>query len=66
MELDDFKAAWQVLDARLAKQGALQFELLREQKLQQAHRNLRPLLIGMLLQGLLGVFLVLLGIGCWK
>ena len=66
MELDDFKAAWQVLDARLAKQGALQFELLREQKLQQARRNLRPLLIGMLLQGLLGVFLVLLGIGCWK
>ena len=41
MELDDFKAAWQVLDARLAKQGALQFELLREQKLQQARRNLR-------------------------
>lgn len=66
MELDDFKAAWQLLDARLAKQGALQFELLREQKLQQARRNLRPLLIGMLLQGLLGVFLVLLGIGCWK
>ena len=66
MELDDFKSAWQVLDARLAKQGALQFELLREQKLQQARRNLRPLLIGMLLQGLLGVFLVLLGIGCWK
>ena len=32
MELDDFKAAWQLLDARLAKQGALQFELLREQK----------------------------------
>ena len=66
MELDDLKSAWQSLDARLTRQGQLQFELLREQKLQQARRNLRPLLIGMLLQGLLGLFLVVLGVGCWK
>ena len=66
MELDDFKSAWKILDARLAQQHRLQFELLRERKSDQARRNLRPLLIGMLLQGALGLFLVLLGVGCWK
>ena len=66
MELDDFKSAWQALDARLGQQHALQLELLRGQKQAQARRHLRPLLFGMLLQGLLGVGLVLLGVGCWR
>ena len=66
MELDDFKAAWQTLDARLARQDALQLELLRGQKQAQARRNLRPLVVGMMLQGLLGLGLVLLGVGCWR
>ena len=66
MELDDFKAAWQTLDARLARQDALQLELLRGQKQAQARRHLRPLLFGMALQALLGIGLVLLGVGCWR
>lgn len=66
MELDDLKSAWQSLDARLARQNHLQLELLRDRKLTQARRNLRPLLIGMLLQAALGLFLVGLGVGCWK
>ena len=66
MELDDFKAAWQTLDARLAQQNRLQLELLRERKTDQARRHLRPLVFGMLLQGLLGIGLVLLGVGCWR
>lgn len=66
MELDDFKAAWQTLDARLARQDALQLELLRGQKQLQARRDLRPLLFGTALQGLLGIGLVLLGVGCWR
>ena len=66
MELDDFKAAWQTLDARLAQQNRLQLELLRGQKQAQARRHLRPLVIGMLVQGLLGLGLVLLGVGCWR
>ena len=66
MELDDFKAAWQTLDARLARQDALQLELLRGQKQVQARRHLRPLLFGMALQALLGLGLVLLGVGCWR
>lgn len=66
MELDDLKAAWQSLDARLARQDALQLELLRGQKQAQARRHLRPLLVGMVLQALLGLGLVLLGVGCWR
>ncbi|QNN68994.1 hypothetical protein [Thermomonas carbonis] len=65
MDLDDIKSAWQTLDARLARQDALQLELLRGQKQAQARRNLRPLLFGMALQAMLGIGLVLLGVGCW-
>lgn len=66
MDLDDLKSAWQTLDARLASQGAVQLKLLRGQKQLQSRRNLRPLLVGMLLQGLLGIGLILLGVGCWR
>ena len=66
MELDDLKSAWQSLDARLALQNRLQLELLHERRLDRARRNLRPLLFGMGLQAALGLFLVLLGIACWK
>ena len=66
MELDDIKSAWQALDARLARQDALQLELLRGQKQAQARRNLRPLVFGMALQAVLGLGLVLLGVGCWR
>lgn len=66
MELDDLKSAWQSLDARLARQNDLQLELLHERRIDRARRNLRPLLFGMLLQGLLGISLILLGIACWK
>ena len=66
MELDDIKSAWQELDARMARQHALQLELLRGQKQVQARRQLRPLLFGMAVQALLGIGLVLLGVGCWR
>lgn len=65
MELDDFKSAWQALDARSARHDRLQLELLREHRLDQARRNLRPLHVGLLLQLLLGIGLVALGVACW-
>lgn len=65
MELDDLKAAWQTLDARLSRQHQLQFELLRERKLDTARRGLRGLVVGQWLQLLLGVGLILLGVACW-
>lgn len=66
MELDDFKSAWQALDARLERHDRLQVELLRERRMDQARRNLRPLHIGLLFQALLGLGLVVLGVACWK
>lgn len=65
MELDDLKSAWHTLDARLAQQNRLQLELLRDRKRDQARRNLRPLLLGMGLQLLLGIALIVLGVACW-
>ena len=55
MEPDDLKTTWQALNARLAQQNRLQLELLREQRVNRARRNLRPLHIGMALQFLLGI-----------
>lgn len=66
MELDDFKAAWKTLDARLLQQNRLQFELLRERRLDQARRNLRPLIYGQGMQILLGIGLIVLGVACWS
>lgn len=66
MEIDDFKSAWQALDARLERHERLQLDLLRERRMDQTRRNLRPLHIGLLFQALLGLGLVVLGVACWK
>lgn len=65
MELDDLKQAWQALDRRLARQQELQWQLLREQRLQHVRRRLRPLLWSQWLQLLLGIGLIVLGVACW-
>lgn len=66
MELDELKQAWQTLGRQLERQDAIQFQLLRDRKLERARRSLRPLFWGQLLQMLLGIGLVLLGIACWS
>lgn len=65
MELDDLKSAWQSLDRRLQLDNALRLEDLRERRLDRARGNLRPLLLGMVLQALLGIGLIVLGVACW-
>lgn len=66
MELDELKQAWQTLGRQLERQDAMQFQLLRDRKLEHARRSLRPLVWGQLLQMLLGLGLVLLGVACWS
>src|SRR5690606_7958982 len=66
MELDELKQAWQTLGRQLERQDAMQFQLLRDRKLEHARRSLRPLFWGQLLQMLLGLGLVLLGVACWS
>lgn len=65
MELDDLKQAWQALGRQMERQQALNLQLLRESRLERTRRGLRPLVIGQLLQLLLGVALVVLGVACW-
>jgi hypothetical protein len=65
LELDDLRQAWQSLGRQMERQQALNLQLLRETRLERARRGLRPLVIGQLLQLLLGVALVVLGVACW-
>jgi hypothetical protein len=65
MELDDLKHAWQTLDRRLQQQNTLQFELLREKRVDKMKSRLRPLFWGQIASILFGVCMVLLGIHVW-
>ncbi len=65
MELDDFKQAWQTLDARLERQNAINLRLYTDGKLDKARAGLRPLVWGHLLQMLFGVLLMLLAGSYW-
>ncbi|MCY7353748.1 MAG: serine/threonine protein kinase [Lysobacter sp.] len=65
MELDDFKQAWQTLDARLERQNALNLRLYTDGKLEKARSGLRPLVWGQALQMVFGVLLMLLAGSFW-
>ena len=66
MELDDFKAAWKTLDARLARDTQLNLQLLRDRRLDQARSSLHPLVWGHVLQMGLGLACILLGALLWS
>ena len=65
MELDELKQAWQTLDRHLARQHDLQWQLLRDRKLDKVRGHLRPLFWWQAVQVLLGIGLILLGVACW-
>ena len=65
MEPDDLKAAWQSLEARMARSDQVQLALLRETRLARAKDQLRPLKVGHWLQASLGLGLIVLGVACW-
>jgi len=66
MELDELKTAWQALGRQLERQEAIQWQLLRERKLERVRHGLRPLVWGQVLQILLGIGLIVLGVACWS
>lgn len=65
MELDELRQAWQTLGHTLERQQHLQWQLLREHRLDRVRGQLRPLLWGQVLQLLLGIALIVLGVACW-
>jgi hypothetical protein len=54
MELDDMKQAWQALDQRLTRHDELNFELLKDRKLDHLRRGLRPLVWGQAISIVIG------------
>ncbi len=66
MEIEDLKLAWKTLDARLQQQNALQLSELRDRKIGRIRASLRPLMIGQIVQILLGIVCVIVGVGMWK
>lgn len=65
MELDELKQAWQALGRQMERQEAIQWQLLRERRLDRVRRGMWPLVVGQVLQFVLGVGLVVLGVACW-
>jgi hypothetical protein len=54
-ELDDLKIAWQTLNRNLERQNALALHQFKENKLARFRSGLRPLVVGQLLQLLVGI-----------
>lgn len=65
MEHDDLKAAWQSLEARMARSDRVQLALLRETRMTRVRGHLRMLKLGHWLQCALGLGLIALGVACW-
>lgn len=65
MEHDDLKAAWQALEARMARSDRVQLALLRETRMGRVRSLLRPLVWGHALQFGFGIGLIVLGATCW-
>lgn len=65
MELDELKQAWQTLDRRLQQQNAMQFQMLREKRIDKMRSSLRPLLWGQIIQILFGAWMILIGVDVW-
>ncbi|CAN5162142.1 hypothetical protein BH09PSE6_BH09PSE6_05900 [soil metagenome] len=62
MELDDFSQAWKAFDQRLERQTDLTRQLLVERRLDRVRSGLRPLLVGLWFQALVGLgFAILAG-----
>ena len=77
MELDDLKSTWKTLDERLARIASRQSEANGIERARDAEaraiagqlasrRALRPLAIGLGVQGITGVLLLLLAVGFWS
>ena len=65
MELDEMKSAWLALDRRLERQEALQLRTFRENRLDRLHATLRPLLVGQVVQIIVGVLLTFVFAPFW-
>ena len=64
-ELDDLKAAWQMLDRNLERQNALALHQFKESKLARFRSGFRPLIVGQIIQLIAGVLLAVFAGSFW-
>lgn len=64
-ELDDLKAAWQILNRNVERQHNLALHQFRETKLARFRAGFRPLVLGQVLQIICGALLALWGGSFW-
>jgi hypothetical protein len=65
MELDEMKSAWLALDARLARQEALNLHAFREGRLDRLRAMLRPIVVARVIQIVCGALLALVFAPFW-
>jgi hypothetical protein len=66
MELNELKSTWQTLEKALERGNQLSMAMLRQQKLDAAHKNLRPLKLNQVFQIFIGVFFIVLAAFLWS
>src|SRR5882757_1033847 len=66
MELDELKSTWQTLEKALERGNQLNMVMLRQQKLDAAHKNLRPLKLNQAFQIFIGVLFIALAALLWS
>jgi hypothetical protein len=64
-DLDDLKAAWQILNRNLERQNTLALHQFKETKLARFRSGLRPLVIGQFIQLIIGVLITLSSANYW-
>jgi hypothetical protein len=65
MELDELKSTWQKLEQTLERGNQLSLALLRQQKLDAAHKSLRPLKLNQTFQIFFGIVFIVLAALLW-
>jgi hypothetical protein len=63
--IDDLKTAWQALDRKLERQHTLALHQFKETKLSKLRGGFRPLVVGQIIQAILGLMLALFAGSFW-
>src|SRR5882757_221547 len=66
MELNELRSTWQILEKALERGNQLSVAMLRQQKLDAAHRSLRPLKRNQAFQIFMGVLFIILAALLWS
>lgn len=66
MELDELKATWQTLEQQMKRGNAINLALYNHQRLARTRSTLRPLIVGQVLQLLMGIAVILFAAALWS